>query len=102
MLERIFSQERTRLEKSVISNYLSNEKIYDEIKVSNKFAGIIGKINLYESEFDKSKIKDLFLSPFNVQKSSETIDIIENKEVENHLEEKEHEDDSKKQHKDNA
>ena len=69
--------------------YISHKK--DDIKVSNKFAGNIGKINLYESEFDKSKIKDLFLSPFNVQKSSETIDIIENKEVEKHSEEKEHE-----------
>jgi len=33
IFERIFSQERTRLEKSVISNYLGNEKIYDENEI---------------------------------------------------------------------
>ena len=33
MLERIFSQERTRLEKSIITNYLGNEKINDENEI---------------------------------------------------------------------
>jgi len=39
---------------------------------------------------------------FDVQKSSETTNITENKEVEKHSEEKEHEDDSKKEYKDDS